>query len=82
MATRVQANDVLRKHAERLRRGGAHALATPAGKAFGIRGYVIEAYVTPDFKGKLPAKASATVRGKTVDVPIRITKQRRFKPEM
>jgi hypothetical protein len=82
MATRDQVSDVLRQHAERLRRRGAHALATPPGKAFGLTGYVIEAYVTPDFEGTLPEKVSATVGGKTVDVPILVTRQGRFKAEI
>ena len=71
------ASDVLRKHAERLRKSGAHAMSIKPG----TRGPVIEVFVPEDFTGTLPSKIGATVKGKPVDVPIKMRKAPRFKAE-
>jgi len=75
--THPAASDVLRKHAERLRKSGAHAMSIKPG----ARGPVIEVYVPEDFTGTLPSKIGATVKGKTVNVPIKMRKAPRFKAE-
>jgi hypothetical protein len=76
-ATLPAASDVLRKHAERLRKRGAHAMSIKPG----TRGPVIEVFVPEDFTGTLPSKIGATVKGKPVDVPIKMRKAPRFKAE-
>ena len=76
-ATHPAARDVLRKHAERLRKSGAHAMSIKPG----TKGPVIEVYVPEDFTGTLPSKIGATVKGKSVDVPIKMRKAPRFKAE-
>jgi hypothetical protein len=76
-ASRAQTVNVLNKHAERLRKSGAHAMSIKP-KALG---HVIEVYVPEDFTGTLPSKVSATVKGKKVDVAIEVKKTQRFKPE-
>ena len=76
-ATHPAARDVLRQHAERLRKSGAHAMRIKPG----TKGPVIEVYVPEDFKGTLPSRVGATVKGKSVDVPIKMHKAPRFKAE-
>jgi hypothetical protein len=76
-ASRAQAVDVLRKHAERLRKSGAHAMSIKPG----AHGHVIEVYVPEDFTGTLPSRVGAMVNGRKVDLPIKPKKAPRFKPE-
>jgi hypothetical protein len=73
----AEAVDVLRKHAERLRKLGAHAISIKPD----AQGHVIEVYVPEDFRGTLPSKVATTVKGKKLDVRIKAKKAARFKPE-
>jgi hypothetical protein len=75
--SQAQAADVLRKHAERLRKLGAHAISI----RHEAQGHVIEVYVPEDFTGTLPSKIETTVKGKKVDLRIKTKKAPRFKPE-
>ena len=47
----------------------------------GARGPVIEVFVPENFTGTLPSTIGATVKGKSVDVPIKMRKAPRFKAE-
>ena len=76
-ATHPAASAVLSKHAERLRKSGAHAMRVKPG----AKGPVIEVYVPEDFTGTLPSKVGASIKGKPVDVPIRMRKAPRFTAE-
>ena len=76
-ATHLAASDVLRRHAERLRQSGAHAMRI----APGAKGPVIEVYVPEDFTGTLPLKVGASIKGKPVDIPVKMRKAPRFTAE-
>ena len=77
---RAAASQAAGKNAERLRKLGAHAISIKPG-ASAASGHIIEVYVPEDFKGAIPQKVSTTVRGKKVDVPVKVKKQPRFKAE-
>jgi hypothetical protein len=77
---RAAANQAAGKNAERLRELGAHAISIKPG-ASEASGHVIEVYVPEDFKGTMPKQVSTTVRGKKVEVPVKVKKKPRFKPE-
>lgn len=73
-----EANEARVKHAEHLRKQGAHAIRVVPG----AQGHVIVAEVPEDFKGTLPSTVVATVKGKKVDVPVKTKKAPRYKPEL
>lgn len=81
MATRAEAEAVLGKHAETLRKAGAHALQVESGQGYGVRGPVIVAWVRKDFRGSLPESVSATVRGKKITVAVKTKPSEPFKAE-
>jgi hypothetical protein len=81
MATRAEAEAVLDKKAETLRKAGAHALQVDSGQRHGVRGSVIVAWVPKDFRGSVPESVSATVSGKKVTVAVKAKPSEPFKAE-
>jgi hypothetical protein len=75
--SKAQAEAVVRRHAERLRQQGAHAISIKPDAG----GHVVEVYVPEDFTGTLPSKVGMTVKGKKVDMEVKTTKAPRFVPE-
>ena len=75
--SQAQAAEVFRKHAEGLRKHGAHAMSLKAD----ARGPLIEVYVPEDFKGTLPLTVGTMMKGKKLDVRVKARKAPRFKPE-
>jgi len=75
--SQAQAAQVLSKHAEGLRKQGAHAMSLQAD----AKGPVLEVYVPEDFKGTLPSTVATTVKGKKLNLRVKARKAPRFKPE-
>ena len=81
MATKQAADRALSNHAERLRRLGAHALRASAGTPFGLRGYVVVAWVRAGAGGKLPKRLDVKVAGKATSVPVHVEEHDEFEIE-
>lgn len=81
MATEAQAEKVLKRCAERLRRLGAHSLSVREGSEVGFAGPIIRALRAPGSGRRLPKSVSATVAGKRVRIPVHIEDQEQFEAE-
>jgi hypothetical protein len=79
-STGTAAKSAAAKHAERLRKLGAHAISIKPGKG-AASGHVIEVYVPDGFTGTLPERVTTTVRGKKVTVLVTVKKSPKFKAE-
>ncbi len=54
MATLKQADKARAVHSAAIADKGAHAIGVEPGKAYGLKGYIVVAYVDPDKNIKLP----------------------------
>lgn len=81
MGTKNDANAVLGKAAEKLRKAGAHALQIESGRKHGKRGATIVAWVTDETTHSVPSSVTEKVSGKSITIPVIAKRRERFTPE-